>query len=314
MFEQKPSQLVSVIVPAYKHEDYILAALESVAKQTYGNIELIVLDDCSVDATLQIAKQWSEVEQQKKRFARLVVERNPRNIGAHATINRGISICRGEYISILNSDDTYDSERIQLMLESAIANKASLLFSGVRVIDSHGQRFIKPGLASEIESMVDYVDAFPSLSCALLSKNIAVSTGNLFFSSQLINQIGGFRPLRYCHDWDFALRASLIVEPFLVPLPLYNYRMHETNSFTSLKIEKYVEPQIIYQYYMNSCKSGNYDNKNCLCSQNWPLLYEEIVENSENICFGNDIVGGSYVKYDRLARSVLASINIKEGC
>ncbi len=295
------NDLVSVVVPAFGHERFIRTALDSVVDQTYPHIELIVLDDCSKDDTLAVAKQWASDRLAANRFSRMVIERNPVNTGAHETINRGMAMAQGDYITILNSDDAYAPKRLQILVEVARENRASLLFSGVRVIDAEGSKLVAPGLPSEIESMVDFAASFPSLSFALLSKNIAVSTGNLFFGRDLLKRIGNFRPLRYCHDWDFVLRASLITEPVLVPAPLYDYRVHESNSFAALKIEQYLEPQLIYRYFFNSCKAGNCTNPVAPCPGNWPGVVEMIVQEDQNMSGGYHFCGEEHIKLNQIA-------------
>jgi len=67
---------------------------------------------------------------------------------------------------------------------------------------------------------------------SLLANNHTISTGNLTFRKTLWQQLGGFRDYRYNHDWDFALRASLVDEPLLMTQSLYDYRLHGSNTIT----------------------------------------------------------------------------------
>lgn len=96
---------ISVIIPAYNHEPYIAAALQSVLQQTFGDFELIVIDDGSKDNT------WYEIQQIVDTRLRAFRQENR---GAAATINRGIEMARGRYVTILNSDDVYHPERLAL--------------------------------------------------------------------------------------------------------------------------------------------------------------------------------------------------------
>lgn len=310
MSEILKPKLVSVIVPAYGHEKYIRSALDSVLDQTYIPIELIVLDDCSKDRTLAVAQQWADDRLAEKRFFRLIIEQNPENLGAHETINRGIMMAQGDYITILNSDDVFAPQRISTLAQAALIGGASLLFSGVRVIDEQGRRLVNDGLPSEIESMPDYAEGMPSLSMALLKKNVAVTTGNLFFTRELVERIGNFRPLRYCHDWDFALRASLVTEPLLIPIPLYDYRIHSSNSFSALKVEQYLETQLIYHHYFASCRAGNCSNPFAPWSANWPGLVDKFISEDENLRGAYYLVGNEHVRFDHLARMVRQMVDL----
>ena len=97
--------LVSAIVPCYNHEKFVVQAIDSILKQTYKNIELLVIDDGSKDSSPKLLQQLSEqhqfyFEQQK-------------NSGIHATLNKMISMSRGKYIAILASDDVWCLDRIE---------------------------------------------------------------------------------------------------------------------------------------------------------------------------------------------------------
>ncbi|MGD9975182.1 MAG: glycosyltransferase family 2 protein, partial [Desulfatirhabdiaceae bacterium] len=99
------SPLISVIIPAYNHESYVSDAIHSVLKQSFTDFEMIVIDDGSTDNTL------FEIKQIKDPRIRLL---HQENIGAAATINRGIELSQGRYITILNSDDLYHADRLAI--------------------------------------------------------------------------------------------------------------------------------------------------------------------------------------------------------
>jgi glycosyltransferase involved in cell wall biosynthesis len=299
--------LVSVVIPAYNHQQYIVEALNSVYDQSYQNIELILLDDCSKDSTLKVAQQWADEKKASERFTRVIIEKNAANLGAHNTINRGLSLAKGNALTILNSDDVYAKNRVETLMQAAEANQVDWLFSGIRVIGETGQRIFSE-LAIEIEAFVDYASCFPAVSFALLKKNIAATTGNLFFSRPLYNKVGEFRNLRYCHDWDFALQACLISEPIFINQPLYDYRIHGTNSFSALKVEQYLESQIVYRNYFTACRAGNFKNANAPWTTNYPIFFDKWVEDDEVLSGAFFLVGHDSPKYDRIAQSIYHSL------
>ncbi len=301
--------LVSVVIPAYNHQQYIEDALNSVYEQSYQNIELIVLDDFSKDKTLEVTQKWANKKEAEKRFNRIIIEKNKVNLGAHNTINRGLSLANGNALTILNSDDLYANNRIEVLMKAAELNQSDWLFTGMRVIGDDGQRVFSD-LAIEIEAFVDYSSSFPSVSFALLKKNIAATTGNLFFSRFLYGQVGQFRNLRYCHDWDFALQACLISEPFLVDQPLYDYRIHSSNSFSSLKVEQHLEPQIVYRHFFSACNAGRCKNSDAPSKLNYPLLFDKLIENDSILNWAFYLVGHDLPKFDRIGQSINYSLNI----
>lgn len=295
--------LVSVVVPAYGHERFVVEALDSVYVQGHEAMELIVLDDCSKDATLETVLQWVEDAGARKRFARVVAESNPENMGAHATINRGMELAQGEFIAILNSDDRYAPDRLEILVDVACNSGKEFLFTGVQVIGEDGSRLVEPGLPSQFEAMVDVAEFFPSVSFALLSKNIAVSTGNYFFTRNLAERVGPFHNLRYCHDWDFILRASLLHEPAVVPLPLYDYRVHGSNTYASLKKEEFLEPVIVYKRFFSRGLSGYCENPRAPLPQNWPVLFHELVKEVGNLNWAYKIAGSGEVELDTVLQA-----------
>ncbi len=299
--------LVSVVIPAYNHQQYVVEALNSVYDQSYQNIELILLDDCSKDSTLKVAQQWAEERKASERFTRVIIEKNAVNLGAHNTINRGLFLAKGNALTILNSDDAYAINRIEILMQAAEEHQADWLFSGIRVVGEKGQRVFS-ALAIEIEAFVDYASCFPAVSFALLKKNIAATTGNLFFSRELYNKVGEFRNLRYCHDWDFAMQACLISEPVFVSQPLYDYRIHGTNSFSTLKVEQHLEPQIVYRNYFSACQTGRCKNHNAPWKVNYPELFDRWIADDSILHWAFSLVGHNDIKYDRIAQSINHSL------
>jgi len=92
--------LVSVLMTAYNREKYIAEAIESVLASTYGNFELIVVDDVSRDNTVSIARKYAEKDN------RIRVYVNEHNIGDYPNRNKAAGYARGKYIKYLDSDDT----------------------------------------------------------------------------------------------------------------------------------------------------------------------------------------------------------------
>lgn len=293
--------LVSVVIPAYNHASFIREALDSVYAQTYRNIELILLDDCSKDRTLEIAKEWAEEKKANQRFVRVIIEANQVNLGAHNTINRGLALAQGNALTILNSDDLYVPTRLEILIQQAEMHQADWLFTGIRVVDDKGAR-VYSELAIGIEASIDFAANFPAVGFALLKKNIAVTTGNLFFSRELYDKVGPFKNLKYCHDWDFALQACLFSDPLLVEEPLYQYRIHGANSFAALRVEQYLESQIVYKNYFSKCQKSMCINLNAPSSLNWPMLFDKWIAADSVISWVFYLVGSEVVRYDRMTQ------------
>lgn len=101
------SDLVSVIIPVYNGEKYLSETLQSVLDQTYTNLEIIVVDDGSIDDTAKIIKANDNI-----------IYIYQVNRGTAAAFNTGISYARGKYFSFLGADDLWDSEKTQIQIET----------------------------------------------------------------------------------------------------------------------------------------------------------------------------------------------------
>lgn len=218
---------VSVIIPAYNHAAYIGEAVESVLNQSLKNLELIVVDDGSTDATPDVLARYTDPRMKVIRIS---------NQGAHAAINIGLGQASAPYLAILNSDDAYHTQRLEKGV-TALADRpeAGLLGSHIEIIDrkgkilgvKHGYRDAPPWLLEKPEHSFR---AGEDLRAALLTENYWATTSNFIFSRRIHERVGAFRPLRYTHDWDFALRCALIAPLILLPEPLVRYRVHPTNT------------------------------------------------------------------------------------
>ena len=96
-YDQKPD-MISVIVPVYNVQDYLPRCLESICSQTYGNLEIILIDDGSTDDSPRICREFAERDP-RIRYIRT------ENSGVSAARNRGIGLAQGRWIGFLDSDD-----------------------------------------------------------------------------------------------------------------------------------------------------------------------------------------------------------------
>jgi teichuronic acid biosynthesis glycosyltransferase TuaG len=103
--------LVSVVIPAYKCEKYIAEALESAINQTYKNIEIIIVNDCSPDNCESVILEYMEKD---KRIRYL---KNNENLGVASSRNKGVKASEGEYVAFLDSDDVWSLDKIEKQIK-----------------------------------------------------------------------------------------------------------------------------------------------------------------------------------------------------
>lgn len=271
--------LISVIVPCYRHAYYIQDCLDSVLNQNYSDIELIVLDDHSPDNTFIIASSLCASKKYIQRFKNIICQQNETNEGAHATLNKAIMMASGIYISILNSDDQYHPDRLSLLIAALDHTNSQIAFSNYVFIDNENNEVHDHPLYLELQAALAAASQeYPALSFAFLQRQIALSTGNFFFKRVLFDAIGGFLDLKYCHDWDFILQSTIIAEPAYVNLPLYRYRVHEMNTFNTLSNIAAAETEFTLGHYFSMCEFSDTPNKACPSKRNWPGLFDVITD------------------------------------
>lgn len=123
--------MVTIIMPAYNCEKYLEAAVESVKTQTYKNWKLLIIDDCSTDGTKALAHRLAETDD------RIRVICNETNSGVSRTRNRGIQEAESEWIAFLDSDDTWEPEKLERQL--SIADGIDIVYCSYDLIDENSQ-------------------------------------------------------------------------------------------------------------------------------------------------------------------------------
>lgn len=123
--------LVSIVMPAYNSSEYLIATMNSVLNQSFQGWELIVIDDCSSDNTVQIVKQYVEID------PRIFLIQLKINMGAPAgPRNIGIQKARGEWIAFLDSDDLWHPEKLSIQISAL--NETGGKFCSSKMIDFSG--------------------------------------------------------------------------------------------------------------------------------------------------------------------------------
>lgn len=116
---------ISVIVPVYKVEKYIVECIESILNQTFSKFELILIDDGSPDNCGKICDQYAEIDER-------VIVIHQHNAGVSYARNVGLDICRGKYITFIDSDDMVNQFYLEYLYDNAIESKADIVVCGTK--------------------------------------------------------------------------------------------------------------------------------------------------------------------------------------
>lgn len=246
LFKGESKPLLSVIIPSYNHHLYIREAIDSVLNQTMSDLELIIIDDGSKDNSVEIIKGYDDAR------LKLVEQKNQ---GAHNAINNGLKLAKGKYIAILNSDDAFEKNRFEIMINEMEKNpNVGFMCSYIQIVDSEGNDL---GVKEGWKNMEPWIVPLPEISYQatdnfklnLLMTNFTSTTSNFLFKREVYEKIGGMRNLHFAHDWDFALRAAEVTECMIVEQPLMRYRVHSTNTISTNR--KWMLFEILWMWAAN---------------------------------------------------------------
>lgn len=206
---------VSVIVPVYNTEKYLVKCLDSLVNQTLQEIEIIVIDDGSTDSSPQIIKAYSE------KYPEKFVCVTQKNSGQAVARNQGVEMCIGEYIGFLDSDDEATPKMFEKMYNEAIRNHVDLVVCDYWFITKRSQQERKVKAFKDRKSML--VDVF-------------VDPWNKLYKSKVLKNNGIKFPEGYFYEdtgW-FACTVPFVnstskIDEFLV----YHYK-REGSSMTTL--------------------------------------------------------------------------------
>jgi glycosyltransferase involved in cell wall biosynthesis len=215
---------ISVVIPAYNHARFLEASISSVLANSYQNLELIVVNDGSTDNTREIIEKFPNV---------IAIHQD--NQGAHAAINIGCLASSGEFLAILNDDDIYGENHLEIAVKY-LEKELCDLFIGSPKIFGTGEK-VEP-VKFHVRKSKDLISEI-GFQKSLFQLNWALSTSALVFRKDLFFYLGGFRNFRMSHDVDFLFRTLAISKKRVCvsSQKTWSYRCHENNSGSKISIE-----------------------------------------------------------------------------
>lgn len=215
------SPLVSIVIACYNHERFVQDSIQSVINQTYTNIELIIIDDGSIDNS--VIKIQQMVESCKKRFARFEF-RSRLNKGLSATLNEALEWCQGKYYSPFASDDLMIKDKTDIQVAFLEKNTASVaVFGGVIMIDDNGAFLTK---------ILGKYRQYTFKEIIMHEHDLPAPTQMLRLD--IIKEIGGYNSRLLIEDWYMWLKLSKHGNISYINHILCLYRQHDSNISKNL--------------------------------------------------------------------------------
>jgi glycosyltransferase involved in cell wall biosynthesis len=209
--------LVSVIIPCFNAASYMEDSLMSIVNQTYKNIEIIAIDDCSSDNT------WSILQSLQKKDHRIKIYQNPKNLKLISTLNRAIDFCQGDFIARMDADDISNLDRIEKQVKVITENEELDFVSVFPIMINYKGKFHSKQRhfyctstgSAKFKSMFES----PILHAAILIKSEILKNNKYIFKNEFV------------HIEDFELWIRLLNEKNFkfkgISEELYKYRVNQ---------------------------------------------------------------------------------------
>lgn len=197
---------VSIITPLYNSSEFLKETVESVLKQNYQNWEMIIVDDCSTDNSLQIAQQYAAQDK------RIQAHRLPENSGAAVARNKAIELASGRFIAFLDADDIWLPNKLEKQIAFMLRSNVSFSYSAYEKINEQGETC---GLVG-VPAKVSYKE---------LLKTCYIGCLTAVYDTQFFGKV--FMPLiRKRQDFGLWLKLLKKVDyAFAITEPLAKYRL-----------------------------------------------------------------------------------------
>jgi glycosyltransferase involved in cell wall biosynthesis len=255
------SKLVSVAIATYNGEMFLKKQIDSILSQTYKNIEIIVVDDCSSDRTIELLKEF-------ERIYGIKLYLNIKNLGFIKNFEKAVSLCSGDYIALSDQDDIWLPNKIETLVNEI--GEYSLVCSDAKLIDNneniiHNSFTIYSGRDIPSNNIFEY----------LVFGNF-VTGCTIMFDSKLVSKILPIPDIYPFHDWWFAIIASQSKGVKYIPDLLVKYRQHDNNVCGAGK-------KISISSFFNSIlfKNKIIQEQNMLKNQRIDFLLQNKIYNSQ---------------------------------
>jgi glycosyltransferase involved in cell wall biosynthesis len=276
---------VTIVIPAYNAEGYISRTLDSVINQTYKNLEVIIVNDGSIDNTSQVVR--SHLKESSLDWK--VIDKA--NGGQASARNTGILNAKGDYISFLDSDDYINPNYIEILLSSLIktdSDFAACPFQNVYEKDFERE----PNYNKDIK-----VYETTELSYLYLHRKIVLIAPALLIKKEVTRNVLFDDECPYDEDglfvWSILYNTAKGV---YCNIPLYNYRIREGSVMRSLTVEKCHKSIVRYSIYCEQFKSLREDNVSSMIYPNYKLASQHVL--AKNVKYGDFME-----EYNRIKRT-----------
>lgn len=205
--KEKEKLTFSVIIPTFNRSHFLVRAIESVCAQSYGDYELIVVDDGSTDETEQC---FYNLKKQKNPVQKWVFLKQ-KNLGVSAARNAGVAVASGDWLAFLDSDDEWLPEKLKMQYKLLISDQTLSIIYGDEIWVRNGVRVNPPLKHKKMGGRI----------FASSVKECLIGCSSVIILKSFFNKMGGFREdFRVCEDYDLWLKITARTFVGFVSMPL----------------------------------------------------------------------------------------------
>lgn len=209
---------------SYNGERFIREQLDSILQQTYPNIEVIVVDDCSTDGTVAIVEPYIE------KYPVIKLVRNEINLGYIRNFEKGMLLAAGDYIALSDQDDIWLKDKLTILMASIGSNE--IIYSNSELVDENGNSLHRK--MSDIRNQIGYSD------CLMYAIGAWAPGHAMLFKKELVQRCVPF-PSIVTHDFWLGFVATCKGPIKYLDTPLVLYRQHITNAIGAVKVANAVK-------------------------------------------------------------------------
>ena len=235
--------LVSVVIPIYNHATLLPFSIESILKQTYKKIELILVEDGSTDNTVEVIEKYRD-EIGSDIFEKIIY--HTRNRGLPNSLNAGFSVAHGEYYTWTSADNISSPTQIETLLSCLKANPlAGMVYSNYQLICSHGgplyNSLVRRNMQHPNDSSIVVLPSVVTRENFYLSADSFLG-GSFLYKAEVVDTIGEYDPAMYgAEDYDYFLRLGDKYKIIHCPEVLYKYRLHENSLSAKINVNEVIK-------------------------------------------------------------------------
>lgn len=238
--------LVTIGVPFYNAQDYIINTLNSIKAQSYPNIQLILVNDCSTDGSLKMVKEW--LVQNGNVFFEVILLENSENKGTSYSCKKIEEFSNGTFFTKIDADDLMHTFKIATQVDYLLEQPdIALVYSNTLLIDSMGKLMAEDYFSTQkFMYVTNKIGPSGQVFAKLLEEDF-IASSSVLVRKNVLDAVGGYDETLFTEDWDLWLRITKLYPVAFMNGYFSSYRIHPQSVMR--------KSSSLAKMYWSSCKA-----------------------------------------------------------